>query len=290
MEQFRKLCMTISQNRGGEILNAIVKVMIANLHESTDVNSELTDEALYGMPVEVLEDIDDTWVKILTFYRYEGYTLKTNLHIGMESEDLLVWVDADYVVIQNFADVLARPKIQSSKITTLTRGAFIQVVLEADLDAGWTKVQLVTGEVGYVRSQWIQKRIKVYTTDEVVFREQVVQNAFRYIGTPYRWGGKSPLGIDCSGLVSMAYMLSGAYIYRDAKILDGFPIRKIEKDELKRGDLIMFPGHVAMFIGEDLYIHSSLGGNEVNINSLNPQHEKYRHDLATTITEYGSIF
>ena len=280
--------MTISQNRGGEFLNAVVKVMIANIHESIDVKSELTDEALYGMPVQVLEDIDETWVKIQTFYRYEGYTLKSNLH--MESEDLLSWVDADYVVIQNFADVLAKPKIQSSKIITLTRGAFIQVVMEADLDAAWTKVLLVTGEVGYVRSQWIQKRVKVYTTDEVAFREQVVQDAFRYIGTPYRWGGKSPLGIDCSGLVSMAYMLSGAYIYRDAKILDGFPIRKIEKEGLKRGDLIMFPGHVAMYIGEDMYIHSSLGGNEVNVNSLNPQHSEYRHDLATTITEYGSIF
>lgn len=282
------MCMTISQNKGGEILNAIVKVMIANLHDNTDVKSELTDEALYGMPVQVLEDIDETWVKIRTFYRYEGYTLKSNLHIG--NAELFTWIDPDYVVIQNFADVLARPKIQSNIIMTLTRGAFVQVVLEADLNAEWTKVQLVTGEVGYVRSHWIQKRIKVYTKDEMAFREQVVQAAFQYIGTPYRWGGKSPLGIDCSGLVSMAYMLSGAYIYRDAKILDGFPIRKIEKTELERGDLIMFPGHVAMYIGEDLYIHSSLGGNEVNVNSLNPQHEKYRHDLATTITEYGSIF
>ncbi|MBD8037195.1 C40 family peptidase [Solibacillus sp. A46] len=269
-------------------MNAVVKVMIANIHKSTDINTELTDEALYGMPVEVLEDIDDTWVKIRTFYRYEGYTLKTNLH--MESEDILTWIDANYVVIQNFADVLTRPKIQSSKIITLTLGAFIQVLKEADLDPAWTKVRLVTGEVGYVRSQWIQKRVKVYTTNELAFREQVVQDAFRYIGTPYRWGGKSPLGIDCSGLVSMAYMLNGAYIYRDAKILDGFPIRKIEKAELKLGDLIMFPGHVAMYIGEDLYIHSSLGGNEVNVNSLNPQHSEYRQDLATTITEYGSIF
>ena len=88
----------------------------------------------------------------------------------------------------------------------------------------------------------------------------------------------------------MVYMLNGAYIYRDAKILDGFPLREIEQDNMKRGDLIFFPGHVAMYIGDEQYIHSSLGGNEVNINSLNPLDDSYREDLAMTITGIGSIF
>ncbi|MFL0582472.1 C40 family peptidase [Solibacillus silvestris] len=270
-------------------MNAVVKTKIASLHAEPDTHSELIDEVLYGMPVEVQEEIDETWVKILTFYRYEGYTLKSNLHIG--SEPTVNWVyEANNVVIQSFADVLAAPKIQSENIMTLTRGAFIKVVLEAGLDTAWAKVQLVTGEEGYVRSAWIQDRVKVYTANEALFRKQVVETAFRYMGTPYRWGGKTPLGIDCSGLVSIAYMLNGVYIFRDAKIVEGFPLRKIERENLKPGDLIFFPGHVAMYIGNNEYIHSSLGGNEVNVNSLSLQHENYREDLATTITEYGSIF
>jgi len=45
-----------------------------------------------------------------------------------------------------------------------------------------------------------------------------------------------------------------------------------------------------MYIGDTLYVHSSLDGNEVNINSLDEQHPLYRKDLATTITAIGSIF
>ena len=270
-------------------LNAVVKVMIANLHSATDVQSELVDEALYGMPVEVIEDVDDEWVKVLTFYRYEGYTLRSNLQLG--SDTLAAWIEnAEYVVNQSFADVLSEPKIQSSKLITLTRGAFIKKMDLVEVEDGWSKVQLVTGEVGYVRSDWLLPNVKAYTTNEEVFREQVVQSAFQYLGTPYRWGGKTPLGIDCSGLCSIAYMLNGAYIYRDAKIMDGFPLREIPREEIKRGDLIFFPGHVAMYIGNDQYIHSSLGGNEVNINSLNSHDENYREDLATTITGVASLF
>lgn len=270
-------------------MNAVVNVMIASLHEKTDSHSELVDEVLYGMPVEILEDINEKWVKVRTFYRYEGYTLKSNVIIGQETA--ANWItDADYVINQRFADVLTSPKIQSETIITLTRGAFIRVIEEAGLEPTWSKVQLVTGQLGYVRTGWVQQRIKVYTANEALFREQVIQSAFSYLGTPYRWGGKTPFGIDCSGLCSMAYMLNGAYIYRDAKIMDGFPLREISREQLKRGDLIFFPGHVAMYIGNEQYIHSSLGGNEVNVNSLNPLDDHYREDFATTITGYGSLF
>lgn len=270
-------------------MNAVVNVMIANLYAATDKQSELVDEALYGMPVEIIEEIDEMWVKVRTFYRYEGYVLKADLKIG--TEIATNWVtNANDVVIQSFADVLTGPKIQNDKIITLTRGAFIQIVEEAGLEPTWTKVQLVTGQFGYLRTAWVQKRIKVYTANEDLFREQVVQAAFRYLGAPYRWGGKTSLGIDCSGLCSMAYMLNGAYIYRDAKILEGFPLKEVTREQLKRGDLIFFPGHVAMYIGDDQYIHSSLGGNEVNVNSFNHLHDHYREDLATTITGYGSLF
>lgn len=58
------------------------------------------------------------------------------------------------------------------------------------------------------------------------------------------------MGIDCSGLVSMAYLLCGISIYRDARIVEGFPIREIDRGDMKPGDLLFFPGHVAMYLGD----------------------------------------
>ncbi|MEO4055032.1 NlpC/P60 family protein [Solibacillus sp. CAU 1738] len=270
-------------------MNAIVTAMIANLHSEPNEASELVDEALYGMPVYILDDLDDNWVRVQTAYRYEGFCQKVQLLINDVKTN--AWKEeATYVVTQNFADVLQEPRIQSTKITTLVRGSSIRYVLKEEIDTEWAAVQLVTGEIGYTRKKWIQEKIADTSLSEQHLRENVVQTALSYLSAPYRWGGKSPLGIDCSGLCSMAYMLNGVFIYRDARIVEGFPIVEISFEQIQPGDLLYFPEHIAMYIGDNLYVHSSLGGNEVSINSLDERHPDYRKDLATTITAVGSLF
>ncbi|MCD8335789.1 MAG: serine hydrolase [Lachnospiraceae bacterium] len=128
--------------------------------------------------------------------------------------------------------------------------------------------------------------------EEVSFRANLVKSARAYLGVQYRWGGKSSLGLDCSGLVFMSYLENGVLIYRDAKIVEGYPVKEIPRKQLKPGDLIFFPGHVAMYLGEDRYIHSTAykATPYVTINSLNPADEDYRDDLAHGITACGSVF
>lgn len=270
-------------------MNAIVKSMIANLHAKPDEASELVDEVLYGMSVKIIEDIDENWARIQTAYRYEGYCQKANLIVDKTKTD--TWrQEVNHFINQSFADVFHQPRIQSVKMMTLVKGSIICSITNDGLDPEWAAVQLVSGETGYVRRQWLQEKIPENSLSEQQIRENVVQTALSYLAAPYRWGGKSPLGIDCSGLCSMAYMLNGVLIYRDAKIVDGFPIKQIAVELLQKGDLLYFPDHIALYIGDDLYVHSSLGGNEVNINSLNELHPLYRKDLATTITAVGSLF
>ena len=79
---------------------------------------------------------------------------------------------------------------------------------------------------------------------------------------------------------------------RDAQIRDGYPIHKIPLSEMREGDLLFFPGHVAMYLGGGEYIHSTgrAGDDGVTITSLYADAPNYRADLPGKITAVGSWF
>jgi cell wall-associated NlpC family hydrolase len=73
--------------------------------------------------------------------------------------------------------------------------------------------------------------------------------AERFVGTPYLWGGKSSLGVDCSGLVQLALAAAGVGCPRDSDMQQhalGRPLEPAEAKHLQRGDLIFWKGHVAI--------------------------------------------
>ena len=83
----------------------------------------------------------------------------------------------------------------------------------------------------------------------------------------------------------MSYLDNGLLIYRDASIVEGYPIRKIPAEALKKGDLIFFPGHVAVYLGEGKYIHAT-GFTKtpyVTVNSLRREDPDCRQDLVDKI-------
>ena len=80
-----------------------------------------------------------------------------------------------------------------------------------------------------------------------------------YLGCPYLWGGRSFLGIDCSGLVQAAFRDLGRSVLRDTDMQAetiGERVEVGDQAELRRGDLIYLPGHVMIYAGDGVVVHA----------------------------------
>jgi cell wall-associated NlpC family hydrolase len=269
---------------------AIVNKAIGILKSEPKEASENVDEVLFGMNVEILKEAENNWFYVRTHYNYEGFLNGENLIINDELSK--AWEkEKNIVVINSFADMLNKPEASGYQIAGVTRGANLISTDEISENKKFIKVKLPSGEIGWIRKSFVAKiKVNYDVKNEENLRENLVKSALSYLGTQYRWGGKSPFGIDCSGLCSMAYMLNGILIYRDADIKEGFPIKEIPFNNIKKGDLIFFPGHVAMYLGDGEYVHSSTSNDVVRVNSLNEDDRNYNEYLGMCAKRVGSIF
>lgn len=273
--------------------------------------------------------LPETMAEVVTFYGYHGYVFASELYFCGKKE-LRGYLSAELVLAGRATDVLTLPKVQGVRLAELERGAVLRRLPdpEAEAHTGWAKVGLVDGRSGYVRDVALEpvrfSMTAVFTQEagrtfdealakaegckpeelvpraidrwfggsEEAFRNALAEQAKKYLGTEYRWGGKSGRGIDCSGLVSSAYMQCGVLIYRDAKLVEGWPMHKIPLEQAKRGDALYFPGHIALYLGEGRYIHSTGAARSggVVLNSLDPADPLYREDLVKSLYAVGSLF
>jgi cell wall-associated NlpC family hydrolase len=94
------------------------------------------------------------------------------------------------------------------------------------------------------------------------------------VGKPYRYGGNTPQGFDCSGLVQYSFMRAGMKVPRSTKTQRSRS-RKVSVSNLTRGDLLFFnpegkySSHVGIYLGGDRFVHAPSSGKQVRMDTLN---------------------
>lgn len=213
----------------------MVSVPVLPLLEQPDAAARCVDEALYGERLTVLTGIGP-WRYVKTDYGYTGWTAAP---LAREPEG------RQQVVTARFCDILPAPDLKRPPVLTLPRGAL--VTPEGQVGA-YFRLQ----GLGYVRQEALAPG------GEGPLADRLIAAARDYLGTPYRWGGRSPWGIDCSGLCFMAARLCGVTLWRDALPLPGSPVTAIPAEQAAPGDLVYFPGHMALYTGQGAILHATL--------------------------------
>jgi len=132
------------------------------------------------------------------------------------------------------------------------------------------------------------------STDEYTLKEKLIILAKKFIDIPYKFGGSSFLGIDCSAFVQEVFRLIGIDLPRSAReqFSHGDPV---DKEKLSAGDLVFFrtyapfPSHVGIYLGNNEFIHTSAKLRKVTIDSLSTPYYLKRFIGAKRLIEEAEI-
>ena len=213
-----------------------------------DETSSLETECLFGETVTILDNyLDWYYCKLLTD-NYCGWVQKKYFGEIIKSSHRVV-SSRSYLFKDN--------DIKSGCINYLPLGSQIYV---NDFDDFWAKVYL--GNNTNQKFAYIPRKHLIKNGDKI---DDWVITAEKLIGTPYVWGGRDSMGLDCSALLQLSYQTYGENIPRnstDQLLLNKEIIKNNEK--LKRGFTIFWKRHVGIMVNETCCIHANAFHMEVS--------------------------
>ncbi|WP_182086068.1 NlpC/P60 family protein [Aureimonas sp. ME7] len=220
---------------------AHVDAPVADLRRHPSPDAPLETQALFGEAITVFEETAEGWAWVqLARDRYVGWMPSASILNGPPLEPT-------HVIGVPRTFVFPGPDIKQPPMRDLTLGAAIRVRGEgSDRNADYLLIE----PFGAVVRQHARE-IGAPAADFVTVAEA-------FLAVPYLWGGKSALGIDCSGLVQLSLQACGLDAPRDtdlqsASLGDVIP----DGESLRRGDLVFWRGHVGIMRDAETLLHAN---------------------------------
>lgn len=279
----------------------IIKPVVAAMYDEGGKPAR-DDEILYGMTAVVTGDADGQG--LLPMRTEYGYDVRVHNDDVLFQPDIAeAWLNSHtHVVAGLFADVFSEPDFKSwPPALVLPRGAKLWV---ESVNGDYAEVRLHDGSAGYIRLPLIREKRFWEDVEEIEKRRNIVEDGMAYLGVPYRWGGKTANGIDCSGLAAMTYMMNGLAIYRNSRVQSGYPVALMHVPmpagghtresllDAKAGDMLYWRGHQGIYLGGGKYLHANAKSYAAVVNSLVKGDEEYRedHSVPGAILTWGTAF
>jgi cell wall-associated NlpC family hydrolase len=235
----------------GEMPARIV-VGVAPLRREPRGDAGLDSEVLWGETLHILDEDDEGWARV---------RLDRDGYVGHVPASAFVKGDgpaATHRVAALGTFLYPELSIKRPPVDRLSFGSPVTVLATREVDG---RVWALTA-FGALIARHLTP-IDAAEADPVAVAE-------RFLGVPYLWGGRSSLGIDCSGLVQTALFACGIAAPRDSGDQETAMGSAVDLDPAawRRGDLLFWPGHVALVRDRDTFLHANAHAMAVAIEGI----------------------
>lgn len=252
---------------GGAVINADS----VNFRASASTDSAVKAVTTSGTPVVLQSKVNDDWYRVI-YNGTAGYIASQYLNTAqtLDASFGTAYINGTGVRLRSGASTT------SSILGTYDVGVAVSVT---GVNGSWYKVVL-NGVAGYVSSDYVSFAKPDAAAPSL--GQQIADTASEYVGYRYVYGGSSPSGFDCSGLVKYVYGLYGYTLDRTAAQQSKNGV-SVERADIQPGDIICFNnggyiGHVGIYVGEGNFVHAS--GTGVGVITTNLDSSSYNNRVA----------